>query len=279
MVFCNGVRWQWILMFALMLASLGCSVTGTGSGSIRYDFPDITSPSKQDPDYGTPARKTSATQRPYTIKGKTYHPISEQSARGFREQGIASWYGHPFHGRKTSNGETYDMHKHTAAHKTLPMNLYVRVHNRDNGRSTIVRINDRGPFHQGRIIDLSKAAALEIDMVSKGVARVQIEVLGYHRGDAKAEIASYRPEEFRDAGDLSTGEFSLQVGAFRDRDNASAYADRFSSVSRRDLVRYDHPRLGIVWRVRVGDYRTLEAARRASESLEAQGIANFVVAR
>lgn len=118
-----------------------------------------------------------ATMRPYTVKGITYRPHSVKVGDSF--DGIASWYGPDFHAKATSNGETYNMYAHTAAHKTLPMNTIVKVYNKDNGKTTVVRINDRGPFVQGRIIDLSNIAARDIAMVSKGVANVRIEVIGF----------------------------------------------------------------------------------------------------
>jgi rare lipoprotein A len=116
-----------------------------------------------------------ATQRPYTIDGVTYCPIP--SAKGFSEQGIASWYGPGFHGRKTSNGETYNMYDMTAAHKTLPMDTRLLVQNLDNGAQTVVRINDRGPFIDGRIIDLSHSAARTLGIIEHGTARVKIAAL------------------------------------------------------------------------------------------------------
>ncbi len=123
-----------------------------------------------------------ATMKPYTIRGKTYRPHPVKVGDTF--DGIASWYGPDFHARSTSNGETYNMHAHTAAHKTLPMNTIVSVFNKDNGKSTVVRINDRGPFVEGRIIDLSNVAARDIQMVGKGIANVRIEVIGFG-GDLK----------------------------------------------------------------------------------------------
>ncbi|HKM19158.1 MAG TPA: septal ring lytic transglycosylase RlpA family protein [Aliarcobacter sp.] len=119
-----------------------------------------------------------ATMRPYNVFGVRYYPFVANVGDKF--DGIASWYGPDFHAKKTSNGEIYNMYAMTAAHKTLPMNTVVRVDNLDNGRSTIVRINDRGPFVAGRIIDLSNKAAHEIDMVRKGTARVNVTVLGYN---------------------------------------------------------------------------------------------------
>ena len=97
---------------------------------------------------------------------------------GYEQRGVASWYGAPYHGRRTASGEIYDMDKHTAAHQTLAFGIRVRVHNLDNGKTTEVRINDRGPFVKGRIIDLSRAAARSIDMIGPGTARVRISVIG-----------------------------------------------------------------------------------------------------
>ena len=111
-------------------------------------------------------------KNPYTVFGKTYHLLP--TSNGYRERGIASWYGNKFHGRKTSNGEIYDMYAMTAAHKTLPIPCYVKVTNLENGRSVIVRVNDRGPFHGDRIIDLSYAAAKKLDYSIQGTANVEV---------------------------------------------------------------------------------------------------------
>ena len=119
-----------------------------------------------------------ATLRPYTVFGERYYPSIPNINDEFT--GIASWYGPNFHAKKTSNGETYNMYDLTAAHKTLPMNTVVRVDNLENGKSVVVRVNDRGPFVDGRIIDLSNTAAHEIDMIKDGTARVKIKVLGYN---------------------------------------------------------------------------------------------------
>ena len=114
-------------------------------------------------------------KNPYTVNGVTYQLMP--SAKGYREEGMASWYGNKFHGRKTSNGETYSMYGMTAAHKTLPIPAYVRVTNLANGRQIIVRVNDRGPFHGGRIIDLSYAGAKKLGYAKTGTARVRVEVI------------------------------------------------------------------------------------------------------
>jgi rare lipoprotein A len=128
------------------------------------------------------------TMRPYSVFGIKYYPFVANMGDQF--EGIASWYGPDFHEKKTSNGEVYNMYDMTAAHKTLPMNTVVKVDNLDNGKSIIVRINDRGPFVRGRIIDLSNKAAHEIDMYRKGTAQVKITVLGYN-GEIENKDAPY----------------------------------------------------------------------------------------
>ncbi len=124
-----------------------------------------------------------ATMRTYTVGGHTYQPQSV--IKGQTEVGIASWYGPDFHDRLTSNGERYDMNEFTAAHKTMPMNTLVEVTNLENGKKVEVRINDRGPFVNGRVIDLSKAAGIEIDMHKHGTARVKLRVVGFYSSKAK----------------------------------------------------------------------------------------------
>ena len=122
----------------------------------------------------------------YTLRGKRYHII--KNTKGYTETGYASWYGEKFHGHKTSNGETYNMFAMTAAHKTLPLPSFVRVTNTLNGKSTIVRVNDRGPFHDGRIIDLSMAAAAKIGVISLGTAPVKIEVINIPKPTNKSTM-------------------------------------------------------------------------------------------
>lgn len=135
----------------------------------------------------------------YEVFGKTYKPVKRREP-DFRESGKASWYGKKFHGNKTASGEVYDMFKMTAAHKTLPLPSYVRVTRRDNGKSCIVRVNDRGPFHPGRIIDLSYAAAARLGMIGIGEAPVEIEVVGPDDSDLpppapapEIQVARWKP--------------------------------------------------------------------------------------
>lgn len=116
-----------------------------------------------------------ANMRPYTIRGIRYQPL--KTGKGFSDEGHASWYGKKFHGHLTANGEIYDMYQMSAAHKTLPLPSFVRVTNLKNAKQVVVRVNDRGPFHRGRVIDLSYAAALKLDVLENGIADVRIDVI------------------------------------------------------------------------------------------------------
>ena len=175
------------------------------------------------------------------------------------EEGNASWYGEPFNGRRASNGEIYDMYKLTAAHRTLPFNTVVRVTNLHNDKSTTVRITDRGPFVENRIIDLSLAAAREIESVGPGVVPVRVEVL-------------------TPGIDPTSGYFTVQVGAFRDPNNAQRLRDRLNlSYSPIFIQQYDSPE-GTYYRVRVGKISGEDAARQLGEKLRDQeGFTPFVV--
>ena len=166
----------------------------------------------------------------------------------YTEEGNASWYGVPFHGRRASNGEVYDMNKLTAAHRTLPFDTVVRVTNLSNGKSTVVRITDRGPFVDNRIIDLSMAAAHEIDSIGPGVVPVHVEIVS----------ASVDP---------ASGFFTVQVGAFRDRGNAERLRQRLNaSYSPIFIQQYDSPD-GLFYRVRVGKVPGEDAAHQFGEQL------------
>ena len=150
--------------------------------------------------------------KPYKVFGKWYQPLPD--SKGFRQRGIASWYGKNFHGKKTSNGEIYDMYAMTAAHKTLPLGTYVRVKHLENKKELEVRINDRGPFVRGRIIDLSYRAAKLLGIVGPGTADVEIVALGTPAttdGGAGPTFVQ---------GDYYSGNFTFQVGAFANRENA-----------------------------------------------------------
>jgi rare lipoprotein A len=191
-----------------------------------------------------------ATMKSYVVRGKRYYPTNARI--GDELKGIASWYGANFHAKLTSNGETYDMYGMTAAHKTLPMNTIVKVFNLDNGKSTIVRINDRGPFITGRIIDLSNKAAHEISMVKKGTARVRVTILGFN-----AKIATTKAQK----NEIATiNKFYVQVGAFRRLKGAQNTRRKFDLIlddQYSAIVRKGIGKLNKVW---ISGFRSKEEA-------------------
>ena len=172
--------------------------------------------------------------------------------------GIASWYGDPFHGERTSSGEVYDMNAMTAAHRTLPFQTVVRVHNLDNGKRVQVRVNDRGPFVKGRIVDLSRAAAREIDMVGPGTARVRLEIL--------------RVEKFIES-------LAIQVGSFTQESRAHALKRKLEKDYDPVTVSRFRTSRGLFHRVLAGDFPSREKARKALEKLRSKGLEGFVTRR
>lgn len=162
----------------------------------------------------------------YTVLGKTYYVMEDE--RGYSGKGIASWYGNKFHGEKTSNGEIYDMYAMTAAHKTLPIPSYVRVTNLDNNKQVVVRVNDRGPFHAGRIIDLSYAAASKLDYLGRGTANVKVEAIDPRQSSAATIEARHQEVARQKASTVDAEIYTLpantylQVGAFGQLSSADA---------------------------------------------------------
>ena len=210
-------------------------------------------------------------QKPYTVNGQLYTPLA--SHQGFVQQGLASWYGRKFHGRKTSNGEIYNMYAMTAAHKTLPLGTSVRVHNLAKDRQLVVRVNDRGPFIQGRIIDLSYTAADKLGVVGPGTAPVKIEALGFQGQDSAGRTV------YRMVASDQVESYAVQVASFSSDANAQRLAaelrSRFGSANvYRSLINGSN-----YFRVRVGKYSSLDAAESAKLAIEDNGFSNcFVVA-
>jgi len=181
-----------------------------------------------------PVRRTSAGNRsPYTVNGRTYQVM--RSEEGYRERGFASWYGEKFHGHKTSNGEIYDMFQLSAAHKSMPIPGFLRVTNLENNRSIIVRVNDRGPFHSDRVLDLSYAAAYMLDFHNKGTAMVEIEAIVPPAAPTLADQSvpvQRAPAPVSMAG--GTGQF-LQVGAFSDLRAAEQLSQKLRALTTRPV--------------------------------------------
>lgn len=186
---------------------------------------------------------------PYTVLGETYHVLP--SSNGFQETGIGSWYGHKFHGHLTSNGETYDMYAMSAAHKTLPIPSYVKVTNLDNGRQVVVRVNDRGPFHEGRIIDLSYAAASKLGYHHQGTANVKVEAIDFDE-----------PDRY------------VQAGAFSSLDNARGLG---AKVAEWGTLKFRIKPENGIYKVQVGPLKTVGQSQEVVSLLESNGIINPIV--
>jgi rare lipoprotein A len=200
----------------------------------------------------------------YEVFGERYHVLA--SAEGYRERGIASWYGPDFHGGTTSSGERYDMYAMTAAHKSLPLPSYVRVTNLANGRSVVVRVNDRGPFKKGRIIDLSYVAAARLDMIRDGTATVEVVSIG--PGSAPPPVTA-----------APAARLYAQAGAFADERNARQLAERLQAAGITD-VSMDAVRSSgrDLYRVRVGPLASVAAYDALLARLRSAGFDNVMLA-
>ncbi|MBN2427631.1 MAG: septal ring lytic transglycosylase RlpA family protein [Deltaproteobacteria bacterium] len=212
-------------------------------------------------------------EKPYVVAGQRYDPLLD--CQEFTEEGMASWYGRDFHGRKTSNGEIYNMHAMTAAHKTLPLGVFVRVKNLRNGKEAVVRVNDRGPFVKGRIIDLSYSAAKKIGIVGPGTAPVRIEMLGVPTTEPATQKVAYQappPTKKIDS-------FAVQVAAFAAPENARYFADRVKPQFGPASIQTIEVDGKTFYRVCVGSYPDLESAEKARLRIQHNGFPHsFVVA-
>lgn len=238
-----------VVLLALILLMSGCT---SYMGSYEYRPSKVSKKYPSDILADTPSTvkkkngELTASMRPYTVFGKEYCPTVVSV--GDTMTGRASWYGSDFHGKSTCNGESYDMYAMTAAHKTLPMNTVVRVTNLENNQQTVVRINDRGPFVESRIIDLSFSAAKEIDLVAKGSAPVKLEVLGFEPSDAKSidykRMAKGPKQEV-------LGSFAVQIGAFANIGGAIETQKKYTSFHGYSAIikdsQYNNDQLYRVW--------------------------------
>ena len=258
-------------MVAITLAACGSapSSSPTSNSGSRYSIAQDRAPSGQ-VSLGSilevipePVTRTLAGNRsPYSVLGKTYTVLPTE--KGYSKTGIASWYGEKFHGHKTSNGEVFDMYQASAAHKSLPIPSFLRVTNLDNNRSLIVRVNDRGPFHGDRIIDLSYAAALKLGYADRGTARVQLDAIVVNEdGQAVTYSNSRVGSSEQGAREEVSGRRYLQVGAFSELRSAQRVFDQLRQLTRHPVfIRSVKNGSGkVLYRVRVVPFRNIQEIR------------------
>lgn len=241
------------LLVVTMLAVAGCGgnkVKGDGPPSGSNRIPDLPGDAVPRPE----ARSRYGNGPVYEVLGKRYTVMP--SSTGYKERGVASWYGKKFHGNLTSNREVYDMYGMTAAHKTLPLPTYVRVRNLANGKSIVVRVNDRGPFVHNRIIDLSYAGALKLDMVKDGTSLVEVTAIDFSEPQGDRTVRRSTPATTSPANrapDLPANRIYVQVGAFGERANAQRRLDVLAQAGIGDgFIHEEQAPDQVLYRVRIG---------------------------
>lgn len=239
------------LLIALVLVLSGCGSTNWKGGSQKK----VVATTEELP------RSKSGNPPFYEVYGVRYTVMN--SSIGYKERGVASWYGKKFHGRSTSSGERYDMYAMTAAHTSLPLPTIARVTNLSNGKSVIVRVNDRGPFVKNRLIDMSYAAAIELDMTGAGTALVEVEAL------TQAKVATSSPETAVMAANDPDSRMYLQVGAFGEPDNAHNLAERLNKngISKVAVHKSDNE-YPMLYRVRIGPFNSVSEYDRIVRQVE-----------
>lgn len=250
-----------IIVIALLMVLTACVSTTLppvvdGAPASNQEFEVLPEPTPR-----WEPRSRAGNKSPYTVLGKTYYVLRD--SQGYKEKGIASWYGTKFHGRKTSNGETYNMYDMTAAHKSLPIPTFVRVTNLDNGREIIVRVNDRGPFHDDRLIDLSFAAAKKLGFDKKGTTDVLVTAItpGSAQRSVSAMVAKNKIPS-------PTNPLFLQVGAFGNLQAANSLKQRLDKLVNESVVVKQENKGSILYKVRVGPVVTANSMQRILNILE-----------
>lgn len=230
-------------------------------------IPDATPIEEPFSKYGNPTQ--------YTVLGKTYTVMAK--AKNFKQAGLASWYGKKFHGQRTSSGERFDMYKLTAAHKNLPIPCYAKVTNQENGKSVIVKINDRGPFHSNRVMDVSWAAAAKLDMLDQGTAKIKLEVIS--SADINTAIASTTSTEPTTVTATDENkQFFVQVAAFSTEDNALSLQSKLSEVVALPIEVSSSESNKAIHKVQVGPFVDEITANKAREYiLQLAAVSNPIV--
>jgi len=273
------------IFVAMMIAGCGSVPSRPGSKPGGYyldDGPDANPPADLD-SMPEPAPKIEPinkyTSRPYTVLGRTYTPYTQLTA--YKQRGVATWYGKRYHGQKTSSGEVYDMYALSAAHTLLPLPSYARVTNVANGKSVVVRVNDRGPFHEDRLIDLSYAAAHRIGIIGQGSAVVEVEAIIPGSGEAPVVAsAPAAPAPVAVPVSSEAGGIFVQLGAFSVEQNADAFLRKMRMdlgwlAGSMQLYRGEG-----LYKVHAGPYPNRGEAERAAERIRQElGFTPFVLKR
>ena len=270
------------LLLLLLLLEAACSTIPRKGGYYEHDGPgrmplaEVESVPNAVP---KPEPLSSIGNQPYTVFNKTYYPLKD--AAGYHARGIASWYGRQFRGKFTSDGERYNMYAMTAAHKTLPLPSYARVTDLTNGRSVIVRVNDRGPFLNNRLIDLSYAAAAKLGMLRTGTALVEVDGIAPWENPvqvATTQAGTIPGAPAAKAATLDPPRLYLQVGAFASRRNAETLRTRLEKADFTQVcVQRSRSTPNVPFRVRIGPLPSVADSDRLARRIAAYGIHNAYV--
>ncbi len=273
----KNIKQGFVIAGLMLLAACGGSVFEKGDSAPRNP-PDLSSI----PDAVPKAERIRPqNQKSYVVFGRRYYPMPTNA--GYREKGIASWYGKKFHGRDTATGEPYDMYRMTAAHKTLPLPSYAEVTNLANGRKIVVRVNDRGPFHGGRIIDLSYAAATKLGIIGRGTGQVEVKAINATdytvtqsrpQPPAAAVKVAATGQTGYDAQRIGPGVY-LQVGTFSSIGRAEDLKDKLAGhLDETVFLMPVYRPQGALYRVRVGPLVSVEASEAMAAKLKSIGVAD-----
>ena len=268
----NSLRFIRTLLPILLITSLSACFSSGSGGYYMDDGPHSSVPVNPHTVKNAVPRREPLSRggnKPYSVFGKRYTPM--KSAAGYHERGIASWYGKKFHGRRTSNGETYNMYTMSAAHKTLPLRSYVRVTNLKNGRSVIARVNDRGPFLHNRIIDLSYTAATQLGIVATGTGLVEVKAVDVDHYQSNPTPVIQAASVAKTSGN---NKIYLQLGAFSDVNNAYRLQARLESAISNIIIVKGETNGRSIHRVRVGPLNDVSAVDRIASRVRSLGIYN-----
>jgi len=283
-----------LLVNLFVLISTSLLFSGCSSQPSRYALKDDTGPDRYIDHHSVAdaiprsEKKSRGGNKNYRVNGKYYKVLN--SSNGYKQRGIASWYGKKFHGHRTSNGEVYDMYKMSAAHKSLPLPSFVRVTHLKNGKSVVLRVNDRGPFHRNRLIDLSYVAAKKLGITATGTGLVEIEAINPNQRSSKnisskklsARSVGHQKNKThlrnRFATTSTNYQVYLQVGAFSQHKNAESLQNRIDNLSLPYNIKIEFDDKQDLYKVKLGPFASVSAADALTEKLELnQNIEAYVV--